>query len=83
MACGALIVSEPPYDPAPYVPGEHFVQASVDDMPATIERYLTDEPERLRITTAAHRFVTTEVTMERSFARLLAVVASRLEPVSG
>ena len=78
MACGALIVSEPPYDPAPYIPGEHFVQATVDDMPAAIERYLADEPERLRITTAAYRFVTTELTMERSFARLLDIVASRL-----
>ena len=78
MACGALIVSEPPYDPAPYIPGEHFAQASVDDMPAAIERSLTDEPERLRITTAAHRFVTTELTIERSFARLLDIVAGRL-----
>ncbi len=47
-------------------------------MPATIKRYLADEPERLRITTAAHRFVTTELTMGRSFARLLDGVASRL-----
>ena len=79
MACGALIVSEPPYDPAPYVPGEHFVQASIDDMPTAIERYLADEPARLRITTAAHRFVTTELTMEHSFSRLLDAVASRLQ----
>ena len=78
MACGALVVSEPPYDPAPYIPGEHFVQASVEDMPAVIERYLADEGERLRITQAAHRFVTTELTMERSFSALLDVVASRL-----
>ena len=78
MACGALIVSEPPYDPAPYTPGEHFVQASVDDMPAAIERYLADEPERLRITMTAHHFVTNELTMERSFARLLDVVATRV-----
>ena len=78
MACGALVVSERPYDPAPYVPGEHFVQASVVDMPSVIERYLADEGERARITQQAHTFVTTELTMERSFASLLDVVASRL-----
>ena len=78
MACGALVVSDPPYDPAPYVPGEHFVQASVEDMPSVIERYLADESERLRIAQSAHRFVTTELTMERSFSSLLDAVASRL-----
>lgn len=78
MACGALVVSEPPYDPAPYVPGEHFVQASVEDMPSVIERYLRDESERVRIAQSAHRFVTTELTMERSFSSLLDVVAARL-----
>jgi Glycosyl transferases group 1 len=78
MACGALVVSEPPYDPTPYVPGEHFVQASVEDMPSVIRHYLADDRERLRITQCAHRFVTTELTMERSFSSLLDVVASRL-----
>ena len=78
MACGALVVSEPPYDPAPYVPGEHFVQAEIDDLPVVIERYLGDDNERARIAQAAHRFVTTELTMERSFSALLDVVASRL-----
>ena len=78
MACGALVVSEPPYDPTPYVPGKHFVQASVEDMPSVIERYLADENERARIAQCAHRFVTTELTMERSFSALLEVVASRL-----
>ena len=78
MACGALIVSEPPYDPAPYVPGEHFVQASIEDMPSVIERYLRDESERVRIAQSAYRFVTTELTMERSFSALLDVVAARL-----
>jgi hypothetical protein len=77
MACGALVVSEPPYDPAPYVPGEHFVQSTIEDMPSVIERYLGDERERARITDTAHRFVTTELTMERSFSSLLDVVASR------
>jgi len=78
MACGALVVSEPLYDPAPYVPGEHFVEAAVDDMPSIIERYLADEGERTRLAQAGHRFVMTELTMERSFSSLLDVVAGRL-----
>lgn len=78
MACGALVVSEPPYDPSPYVPGEHFVQASIEDLPLVIERHLADEGERARIAQRAHHFVTTELTMERSFSALLDVVATRL-----
>ncbi len=43
VACGALVVSEPLYDPSPYVPGEHFVQAPISELPGVIERYLGDE----------------------------------------
>ncbi len=78
MACGALVVSEPPYDPAPYIPGEHFVQAPVDELPAVIERYLADPDERARIAQTAYTFVTTELTMGHTFSSLLDVVASRL-----
>lgn len=78
MACGALVVSEPPYDPAPYIAGEHFVQASIEDMPSVIEHYLADDSERARITEQAHQFVTTELTMKRSFTALLEHVAGRL-----
>lgn len=80
MANKALVISEPIYNPAPYVPGQHYVSAAIEDMPAVIDYYLTHDAERERITGEAHRFVTREVTLERSVARLLALVAERLGP---
>jgi len=71
MANGALVVSEPLYVPAPYVPGVHYVETSVERLAETIRHYLEDEEARRRITMEAHRFVTTELTLERSFSRLL------------
>jgi hypothetical protein len=71
MANGALVVSEPLYLPEPYRPGVHYVEASVDELAATIRRYVEDDDARRKITDEAHRFVTTELTLERSFARLL------------
>ena len=71
MANGALVVSEPLYLPEPYRPGVHYVEAPVDELAATIRRYAEDDDARREITDEAHRFVTTELTLERSFARLL------------
>ena len=74
MANGALVVSEPLYLPEPYVPGVHYVEAPVDRLAETIRHYLEDEDARRRITDEAHRFVATELTLERSFSRLLDLV---------
>ena len=71
MANGALVVSEPLYLPEPYRPGVHYVEAPADELAATIRRYSGDDDARREITDEAHRFVTTELTLERSFARLL------------
>lgn len=79
MANGALVLSEPVYLPDPYVPGKHYVEAEVEEMAATAQRYLQDEEARRRITDAAHAFVTEELTLERSFADLLALAARRVE----
>lgn len=79
MANGALVVSEPLYLPEPYVPGVHYVEAPVERLAQTIVDYLADEAARRRITEEAHRFVTTELTLERSFERLLALAADGLE----
>lgn len=78
LATGALLLSEPVYLPEPYVPGKHYVEAPVDEMAATARRYLDDEDARLRITDEAHRFMTEELTLERSFAELLALAARRV-----
>ena len=47
-------------------------------MAETARRYLNDEEARLRITDEAHRFVTQELTLERSFADLLELAARRV-----
>ena len=78
MANGALVVSEPLYLPEPYVPGVHYVEAPAERLAETIREYLADEAARRRITEEAHRFVTTELTLERSFARLLRLAAEGL-----
>jgi glycosyltransferase involved in cell wall biosynthesis len=71
MANGALVVSEPLYLPEPYRPGAHYVEAPVERLAETIRRYLDDDDARQRITEEAYRFVTTELTLDRSFSRLL------------
>lgn len=78
MATGALVLSEPVYLPEPYVPGKHYVEAEVAEMADTARRYLEDEEARLRITDEAHTFVTQELTLERSFADMLALAARRV-----
>ncbi len=78
MATGTLILSEPVYLPEPYVPGRHYIEAEIDEMADTARRYLADDEARLRITDAAHAFVTQELTLERSFADMLALAAQRV-----
>jgi hypothetical protein len=71
MANKSLVISEPIVYPEPYVPGEHYVSASLKDMPDVIRYYLDRESERARIAEAGHRFVTTELTLERSLSTAL------------
>lgn len=75
MGNGAMLVSEPMGGSEPYVPGRHYVEAPVAEMPAIIRHYLARPDERRRITAEAHRFVTAELTMRRSVERILALVA--------
>jgi Glycosyl transferases group 1 len=82
MANGALVVSEPLYLPEPYVPGVHYVEAPVEELAQTIRHYSADEGARLQITDTAHRFVTTELTLDRSFSRLLDLAAEATLPAA-
>jgi len=75
MATGALVISEPLCLPDPFVPGGHYGESSTETMADTICRYVSDEDARLRITEAAHRFVTTELTLEESFRQLLGLAS--------
>jgi spore maturation protein CgeB len=74
MANRAMVISEPMYKPDPYLPGQHFVSAPVEQMPDAIRYYLTHEREREEIATAGHQFVTQELTMERSLTRILELI---------
>jgi hypothetical protein len=74
MANRTLVISEPIYRPDPFVPGVHFVEATIEDMPHAIARYLTDATARARIVDAAYAFVTEELTLARSAARMLELV---------
>jgi hypothetical protein len=71
MSCGALVVSEPLYLPDPFEPGVHYVESSLDEMADTVRRCLADEELRRRITDTAHRFLTEELPLERTYARLM------------
>jgi hypothetical protein len=77
MANGCLVVSEPIYKPDPWVPGEHFVSATLEDMPETIARLLADDAERERIATAGRRLVTEELTLERALERVAGAADAR------
>lgn len=81
MTNGALVISEPPYRPEPFIEGEHFVAANIERMPEVIRHYLAHPEERERITASAHRFVTGELTYRRSLGMLLDVVRDRLAKV--
>ena len=80
MANKSLVISEPIYRPAPFVAGEHYVEADASDMPEALSYYREHPAERDRIVDRAHRFVTEQLTMEQSVARFLALVHERLAP---
>ena len=74
LANKCLAVSEPIYDPAPFIPGKHFVTAIPEEMPQVIGHYLGHPDERHRIVDAGHRFVTEELTLSRAVIRILELV---------
>ena len=77
MGNGALVVSEPAHRPAPFRPGEHYVEAPASELAATISGLLADDEERQRIGAAGRDFVTRELTMTRAAARVLALMDER------
>lgn len=72
LTAGVALVTEPLDDPRPFVPGVHYVEAPLGDLPAAIGGLLADEPARRRIVDAGQAFIATELTMERSLAAVLA-----------
>ena len=74
MANKSLVVSEPIYRPAPFIPGEHYVEAEVGEMPEILRFYQTHCEEREAIVDRAYRFVTSELRMETSLSSILSLV---------
>jgi hypothetical protein len=74
MANKTLVISEPIYNPDPYIPGKHYVSASSDEMPEIIKYYLSNPKEREKIAQEGHRFVTDELTMNKSAARIVELI---------
>jgi hypothetical protein len=58
-----------------YVAGQHYVSASVAQLPETIHYYLVHEAERLQIVENAYQLVTTELTLTNCVGRIMAALA--------
>lgn len=78
MANKALVISEPMYKPDPYVPGKHYVSATIEEMPEVIRHYLAHDEERERIANEGHQLVTQEVTMARSLSCILELIQEHI-----
>lgn len=74
MANKSLVIAEPMYDSSPFIPGVHFVAASLKEMPDVIRHYSESESEREQIAEAGHRFVTSDLKMGDSIARIFALI---------
>jgi hypothetical protein len=78
MANKSLVVSEPIYRPAPFVAGEHYVEAEAGDIPEVLRYYREHPAEREEIVDRAHRLVSETLTMERSVSRVMALIDEQL-----
>lgn len=66
-----LNISEPTLPHSPFKPGEHIVEAPVDQLTDTICYYLTQDEELRKITASAYKLVTRDLTLEISLTRIL------------
>lgn len=78
MANKALVISEPIYNSAPYIPEKHYISATLEEMPEVIAYYLAHDHKREYIANEGHRFVTQEVTMARSVSHILELIRNRI-----
>jgi hypothetical protein len=78
-ANGAMVLSEPLYRPQPFLAGQQYVEAEPSQLPSMARMYLDDEPARLTITRAARRLILGDATRERSVARLLDIISSKVK----
>ena len=79
MGNGAMVLSEPVHDPFPYEPGVHYISSSLETMPETIPKYLSDETARAAIAEAGYRFATESITMEASMREIIKAMEELLK----
>jgi hypothetical protein len=58
-------------DPYPFAPGVHYVEAVESDLLRVARSLVGDDARRLAIVEAGQRLLATELTMERSVARVI------------
>ncbi|HTH06588.1 MAG TPA: glycosyltransferase, partial [Ilumatobacteraceae bacterium] len=73
--CGAVVVSEPSIDTAPFVAGRHFVSAAPDALPYVLDAVL-DDPDRLQEIRAAAYDELRRHPFSRSLDRLVSAARS-------
>jgi hypothetical protein len=54
MANRCCVLSEPAWDPRPFVPGVHYAEATVDELAAAAQALLADDARRQAIADAGH-----------------------------
>jgi hypothetical protein len=74
LSNGALVVAEPCYRPDPFVPGVHYAEAPVKELPDLIRHYLAHDNERASIVSAGHRLVTEELTFTRTAGTIVELI---------
>lgn len=73
MANGAVVVSEHSRDASPLEPGEHYISGRVHDLATLADLLLEDEARLEELRRSAYEFIRSELPIERSVERLLAV----------
>ena len=71
MANGCLVVSEPSGDVAPLVPGQHFLEAPLDEIPGLMRALLADPASIARIARNGYEFISSEFTLASGLAPFL------------
>lgn len=73
-ANGAVILSEPLYRPEPFLPGQHYLEATLEQMPSIAVSLLRDHARRAALAEAARDQATRIATRSRSVAALLQAI---------
>jgi hypothetical protein len=77
-ANGAVVLTEPGRNRYPFIPGKHLVECPIEEMPDTVMYYLSHEEEWRSLSQEMLRLVTSELTLERSIATILAQAENAL-----